>query len=583
MLISSPGTSVTPTSSAASRASAQPDIASWSVSATTSSPAACGLAHQVCRGVGAVAGGASACGGRSARQLFHFSSAGVLALEAQHRHGRGVEPEEPALVGRLLDPARGQHAQRVAVGEDERCGRARAPAPTTRSSRADDLVGGLAARRRVRPHRPARARSRGSPRSSRPRSRRRPTRRGPRRPRRRGSRPARPYDAHVAAGSSARGRTRTSASRGASAVAASSPVSVSGRSVTEVCRPSRLHSVSPCRTTQSSGPSEFAPPEVMSASLPRAPGGCHDARHDAADLRRARRAIAAAFATQGLVFISLTTRLPGFPDRWDLSELDAVRRAADDGAARRRRLAGRRAARAARSDSAAVLRAGLLVVAVAVAGADRSRPTAAGLRRRPRGVRRGAGRRRRDQQHAGGRPRAPVRPAVLPSFHGAWTFGGIVGAGVTLATGGRPRGRRPRWSPCCRCWRSSRRTSRRDHGVRPTATATCRPVAADRAGRAGAGALLHGRHGRGDLGTGLPRRRLRRPRGPGRAGDAPLPRGERRWCGWPATGLVARYGAVRVLRVGAVVAFVALASWCSRPTWPVAVLGFTLLGARRRR
>ena len=36
---------------------------------------------------------------------------------------------------------------------------------------------------------------------------------------------------------------------------------------------------------------------------------------------RARPAIAAAFLTQGLVFISLTTRLPDFSDRWDISEL----------------------------------------------------------------------------------------------------------------------------------------------------------------------------------------------------------------------------------------------------------------------
>jgi hypothetical protein len=38
-----------------------------------------------------------------------------------------------------------------------------------------------------------------------------------------------------------------------------------------------------------------------------------------ADLARARMATAVAFATQGL-FISLTTRLPDFSDRWDLSE-----------------------------------------------------------------------------------------------------------------------------------------------------------------------------------------------------------------------------------------------------------------------
>src|SRR3712207_7333361 len=35
-----------------------------------------------------------------------------LPLEAEHRHGRGVEAEEPALGGRLLEPARGQHPQR---------------------------------------------------------------------------------------------------------------------------------------------------------------------------------------------------------------------------------------------------------------------------------------------------------------------------------------------------------------------------------------------------------------------------------------------------------------------------------------
>ena len=37
---------------------------------------------------------------------------------------------------------------------------------------------------------------------------------------------------------------------------------------------------------------------------------------------RSRAATAAAFFAQGLVFISLTTRLPDFKDRWDLSELD---------------------------------------------------------------------------------------------------------------------------------------------------------------------------------------------------------------------------------------------------------------------
>ena len=43
--------------------------------------------------------------------------------------------------------------------------------------------------------------------------------------------------------------------------------------------------------------------------------------------------------------------------------------------------------------------------------------------------------------------------------------------------------------------------------------------------------------------------------------------------------LVVRYGAVMVLRTGAVVASLALLVVVTAPTWPVAVLGFTLLGA----
>jgi MFS family permease len=43
--------------------------------------------------------------------------------------------------------------------------------------------------------------------------------------------------------------------------------------------------------------------------------------------------------------------------------------------------------------------------------------------------------------------------------------------------------------------------------------------------------------------------------------------------------LVARYGAVPVLRIGALVACAALAVVVFAPTWPIAVLGFTVLGA----
>jgi MFS family permease len=44
-------------------------------------------------------------------------------------------------------------------------------------------------------------------------------------------------------------------------------------------------------------------------------------------------------------------------------------------------------------------------------------------------------------------------------------------------------------------------------------------------------------------------------------------------------GLVARYGAVRVLRLGGLVASAALAVVVFAPTWPVAVLGFLVLGS----
>ena len=39
-------------------------------------------------------------------------------------------------------------------------------------------------------------------------------------------------------------------------------------------------------------------------------------------LARTRAGVAAAFFTQGFVFISLTTRLPTFSDHWSLSDLE---------------------------------------------------------------------------------------------------------------------------------------------------------------------------------------------------------------------------------------------------------------------
>ena len=158
-------------------------------------------------------------------------------------------------------------------------------------------------------------------------------------------------------------------------------------------------------------------------------------------LARHRRAAAVAFASQGLVFISLTTRLPDTTDRWDLGELELsllllmMVLLAGGGSVLAERLAAHR-------DSAWVLRVGLLVTAVAVPALLLS-PVfggfVAGLAAY--GVALGLVDATTNMQGVAvergwGRP-------LLPSFHGAWTFGGLVGAGLTLATSGpaRPDGR----------------------------------------------------------------------------------------------------------------------------------------------
>ena len=155
-----------------------------------------------------------------------------------------------------------------------------------------------------------------------------------------------------------------------------------------------------------------------------------------ADLRHARLAIAAAFFTQGLVFISLTTRLPRIQDRWELDELALsgvllmMVLLAGAGSLVAERVAPRR-------DSATVLRAGLLVVAGAVVVVVLAPTTVVfvlalaaygvglGLVDAPGNMQAVA------LEHRLGR-------VVLPSCHGAWTLGGVVGAVVTLATADVP-------------------------------------------------------------------------------------------------------------------------------------------------
>ena len=174
------------------------------------------------------------------------------------------------------------------------------------------------------------------------------------------------------------------------------------------------------------------------------------------------------------------------------------------------------------------LRAALLGTAVAVPAATLA-PNAVRVRGGRRRLRRDARRHRRGDQHAGRRPRARVRPAdpaVVPRR---------LDRGRPARRRAHARHRGPRPAAGRRSWRSCPlvalrravpppRARRRPVGRR----ARCRgAVATDPAGRCGPRALLHGRHGRVHVGTDLPRPRGRRPVGPGRPGDVPLPAGER--------------------------------------------------------
>jgi MFS family permease len=292
--------------------------------------------------------------------------------------------------------------------------------------------------------------------------------------------------------------------------------------------------------------------------------------------RLARRAAALAFATQGMVFISLTTRLPRFSDRWDLSEVELsllllmIVLLAGAGSMVAELVAHR-------SSSARTLRAGLLTVGLAVPAAAAA-PTGlvfvlalAGY-----GVGLGIVDAASNMQavaveHRYGR-------TILPSFHGAWTFGGIIGACYALAAAHAPL-----WTAglvaAVPLLALAAPYLPREHGEalaeaahvqvpwRPillvglgmvlfymvdTASQTWGPIFLED--------VVDAPHSLVALAT-LPylvaslALRL--------AGDA----------------LVARYGAARVLRTGAVVASLALLVVVAAPSWPVAVLGFTLLGA----
>lgn len=148
-------------------------------------------------------------------------------------------------------------------------------------------------------------------------------------------------------------------------------------------------------------------------------------------LRAHRLAIAASFFVQGLLFISLTTRLPRFQERWGLGELAVsglllmVVLLAGVGSVVAEALSGRR-------DSATALRLGLVLIAVgmtvlAIAPALAVFVGGLAVYGVGLGVVDAAGNMQAVAlEHRYGRP-------ILPSFYGAWTAGGVLGTLVAIA------------------------------------------------------------------------------------------------------------------------------------------------------
>ena len=290
-------------------------------------------------------------------------------------------------------------------------------------------------------------------------------------------------------------------------------------------------------------------------------------------LRSGRFAAAGGFFTQGLVFISLTTRLPVVQKKWELSSVEMsllllmMVLLAGIGSLAAEKLAARR-------DSGEVLRGGLAVIALCVPVITLA-PSfvvfAAGLAAY--GVALGVVDATTNMQavaleHRYGRP-------ILPSFHGAWTLGGVVGSALTLASGNLSLA----WAawlalvPLAACF--ARFLRRGDVAVAEDVDVPWRPILlvgaalvlfymVDTAASTWGPTYL-------DRTFSTPSQLVALATFPYLVASLVF-----RFAG---DALVARHGAQRVLQVGAAVAAFALAVVVFAPTWPIAVLGFTLLGA----
>ncbi|HET8769097.1 MFS transporter [Phycicoccus sp. M110.8] len=296
---------------------------------------------------------------------------------------------------------------------------------------------------------------------------------------------------------------------------------------------------------------------------------------DRTPLSTHRRAVAAAFGAQGLLFISLTTRLPRFQDQWGLSELAVsglllmVVLLAGLGSVLAE-LGAKRAGSATVLRGALVL-AGLGLAVVALAPAE---PVfVAGLAAY--GLALGSIDATTNMQavaleHRYGR-------TILPTFHGAWTLGGIAATLVAIAVSGL--GMTAGLLPLAVLGVLAAAAPFLPHDVTPVEPAASGSVPWRRILLLGAAMVLFYMVDTAATTWGPVFLRS--------AHDAPdwllplatLPylvaSGASRLGGDAA---VARWGSVPLLRAGAVVAALALAVIVFSPTWAVAVLGFTVLG-----
>ena len=296
---------------------------------------------------------------------------------------------------------------------------------------------------------------------------------------------------------------------------------------------------------------------------------------DRTPLSTHRRAVAAAFGAQGLLFISLTTRLPRFQDQWGLSELAVsglllmVVLLAGLGSVLAE-LGAKRAGSATVLRGALVL-AGLGLAVVALAPAE---PVfVAGLAAY--GLALGSIDATTNMQavaleHRYGR-------TILPTFHGAWTLGGIAATLVAIAVSGL--GMTAGLLPLAVLGVLAAAAPFLPHDVTPVEPAASGSVPwrgilllgaamglfymVDTAATTWGPVFLRSAHDAPDWLLPLATLPYLVASGASRlGGDA----------------AVARWGSVPLLRAGAVVAALALAVIVFSPTWAVAVLGFTVLG-----